>query len=275
MNILLTGANSYVGASLGKQLQDYRVTGTYNANPVPGLRKLDITNADEVNAFVGELKPRFIVHAAANAAAAWCEKNPELAYAINAQGTKNLVDAANSVGAGMILLSTYAIDDGGSVYGKTKAAAEEFAQETLAGYVILRPSFIVGVSPNVSNDRPFNRILQNIIDKRQGEYDGSWRFQPTWLKHLNEVVEGIIKQDVTNQTLPVAVPELTTTYDLAKDLDFGFGVARKDRPFQIPDFSAELKLAELGLPQYSYDEMITGVRKEIDDLLERSIKDAL
>ena len=150
------------------------------------------------------------------------------------------------------------------------AAAEHYVQQTKAGFLILRPSLLVGFSPNTTNDRPFNRLLKNITHHTPSVYDTSWQFQPTWLRHLCEVIEQCISQIVFNHIIPIAVPQLCTRYSLAKDIlsDFGVTVLAEDKKDTTPlFFDTQDTLHALGLPVYSYQQMIDGIQEEISNFL--------
>ncbi len=272
MKILITGASSYVGASIYSTLKEkYSVIGTYNSHKLfPELEILDITDKRKPLKKVSTKKPDVIIHVAANASGGWCEKNPELAVAINQQGTRHIVDSANAIESKVIFISSFAIADTDSLYGRTKIAGEQYVKEVEAGYVILRPSLIVGLSPNTTNDRPFNRLLRNITEGTPAVYDTSWRFQPTWLRHLDEVIEEILEREIINETIPVSVPELKTRYEIANDLlpKFGIKATPENKHDSTPTFSEKLnKLKELKLPQYSYSQMISGIITEIKGYL--------
>ena len=272
MKILITGASSYVGASIYSTLKEkYSVTGTYNSHKLfPELELLDITDNGRVMKKVSAKKPDVIIHAAANASGGWGEKNPELAVAINQQGTRHIVDSANAIDSKVIFISSFAVADTASLYGRTKIASEQYVKEVEAGYVILRPSLIIGLSPNTTNDRPFNRMLRNITEGTPAVYDTSWKFQPTWLRHLDGVILGILEQEIINKTIPVSVPELKTRYEIANDLPPKFGIKAKpeNKHDDTPTFSEKLnKLKELKLPQYSYIQMIAGIITEIKGYL--------
>ncbi len=277
MDVLITGASSYVGASIYARLKDkYSVIGTYNSHRLfPELEFLDITDKQRVMDFVLTKKPDVIIHVAANASGSWCEKNPEQAIAINQEGTRHIVDSANAVDSKVILISSFAVADTGSLYGRTKIASEKYVKEVKAGYIILRPSLIIGFSPNTTNDRPFNRFLKNIEEGVPVVYDFSWKFQPTWLKHLVEVIEEALERNIINETIPVSVPELKTRYEIAKDIlnEFNIAVNSEDKHDPTPTFSANLdRLRELRLPEYTYDEMIAGIVQEIRDYLKTKSK---
>ncbi|MFT4303641.1 MAG: sugar nucleotide-binding protein [Candidatus Woesearchaeota archaeon] len=268
MKILIIGASSYVGASIYLRLKEkYFVIGTYNSNKLlPELEKLDITNQENINDFIKTKRPDVIIHVAAIASGGWCEKNTEEAITINKYGTKYLVDAANTINSKIILISSFAVADKESIYGKTKIASEEYVKEVNAGYIILRPSLIVGLSPNTINDRPFNRFLKNITEKIPAVYDTSWKFQPTWLKHIVDIIETILERGINNEIIPISVPELKNRYEIAKDIliPFGIKVLPENKKDLTPTFSEKLnKLEELKLPKYSYNEMIKGIIQEI------------
>ena len=272
MNILITGASSYVGASIYSRLKDkYSVVGTYHSNKLfPELELLDITIRKNVEEFVNLKKPDVIIHVAANPNASWCEKNPDEAVKINQESTRFLVDSANRINAKFIFISSYAVINHKSIYARTKLESEKIVKNTKAGYIILRPAHIVGYSPNTENDRQFNRFLKNVLENVPATYDTSWKFQPTYLKHISDIIMKIVQSNIWNETIHVAVPELKSRFDLAKDIlsPFGIEVKPENKNDNSPIFFTDLsELKELNLPQYTYDEMIIGIVQEIKDYL--------
>lgn len=270
--ILIICASSYVGAAVYSQLKrKFDVYGTYNTNKIfPELEFLDISKKEYVEDLILKIKPDTIIHIAAKSSGGWCEKNPEAAISVNDQGTKNVVDAANIVFAKIIFISSLAIVNKDSVYSKTKIAGEDYVKNVKAGFIILRPSEIFGLSPNTTNDRPFNRILRNITEKLPAEYDDNWRFQPTWLRHITEIIEIVIKKKIINKIIPISIPSLKTRLDIANDIlsDFNIKAIPSKNPMQAPPFVGDDgKLEELRLPTYSYEQMISGIKDEIKDYL--------
>jgi dTDP-4-dehydrorhamnose reductase len=272
MKLLITGASSYVGAKIYTDLKKkFDVIGTYYTNKLfPELESLDIRNKVDVENFIQKIRPDIIIHIAANPSGSWCEQNPEQALAINQEGTKNIADAANKFNAKVIFISSLAIANTDNLYGRTKFEGENFVKKVGAGYVILRPSLIVGFSPNTTNDRPFNRLLKNITEQTPAIYDTSWKFQPTWLKHISEVIETIIKKNIVNEIIPICVSEIKTRFDIANDIlpEFNIKVMSEDKNDQSPIFSDDLKkLKELKLPFYTYIQMVKGIKEEIKSYL--------
>ncbi len=270
MKILLTGASSYVGARLYLDLsRDFEVIGTCHSTKLSSsFVELDITDAAALEDIVRQFQPEIIIHAAANANARWCEANPELAISLNQTATQNLVSVANKHKEKIILISSYAAINPINVYGKTKAQSEEYVESTSAGFAVLRPSLIIGMSPNTINDRPFNRILKNLDQGTKAEYDTSWKFQPSHLGHISEVIRIIIQKEIWNEIISIAVQELKSRFDIASDIlsQFGVSVVPFDAHDTTPIIEGDLgRLKKLKLPQYSYREIIDKIVQEIKD----------
>ena len=268
MKLLLTGASSYLGARLYTDLaHPFDVTGTYAAHQLS--RKfihLDGTDKNEVNSVISAIHPDVIIHAANNASAKWCEANPAQARRVNQESTQFIVTAANAIQAQVIYISSFSARDMSTVYGQTKSESEKIVNLTKAGYINLRSSLILGFSPNTTNDRPFNRILKNLDEGTPATYDTSWKFQATYLGHISEVISAVISKKIRNETISVASPELVSRFDIARDILSPFG--KTVTPVDLQDQSSVLtddqsKLKELGLPRYSYKEIIKKIVREI------------
>jgi len=268
MKILLTGANGYIGQRLYFDLEkSFDVVGTYHHTPLSKkFIKLDVTSPKEITDCLTQQKPDFIVHVAANANPRWCEANPEAAYALNEIATKSIVAAANAIQTKVIFISSFAAITPTNVYGKTKHNSEDYVKTTKQGFIILRLSLAIGFSPNTTNDRPFNRMLKNLDENTPAIYDTSWKFQPTYVGHISEVIKSVIEQNILNETIPVAVPEVKSRFDLARDIlaAFNITVTPEDKHDQSPAHVEDLtQLSQLKLPQYSYKQIINKIIDEI------------
>ncbi|MFC5446845.1 dTDP-4-dehydrorhamnose reductase [Paenibacillus aestuarii] len=153
MKILVTGANGQLGQDLVKQLaKEHEIYGL-------GRGQLDITNEDQCLEIISELKPEVIIHSAAYTAVDLAETEEDLAYKINAFGTRNVAVAAEKIGAKLCYISTdYVFDGAGSkpyreydntdpqsVYGKSKRAGEQLVQTLSSRYFIVRTSWVYGL----------------------------------------------------------------------------------------------------------------------------------
>lgn len=158
MRVLITGCYGQVGSCLTQQLANKgNIT-------VRGLDRehLDITNQKAVSAAVAEFKPTIIINAAAHTAVDKAEEEVDLSYAINRDGPKYLAQAAQSVGAAILHISTDYVFEGNKageyvetdttnpqgVYGKSKLAGEIAVAEACDKHIILRTAWVFGESGN-------------------------------------------------------------------------------------------------------------------------------
>ena len=267
-SVLLIGANSYIGARLYSDLlKNYKLTGTYNQSPLfPELRKLDIRNADEISAIIAELKPEIIIHAANNANARWCQANPEEAKILNEDATKLIVTAAKEINAKIIYISSGVVADPTNVYAQTKFNSEAIVKNSGLKYLIIRPSLTLGMSPNTTADRPHNRLLKNIKEGSPAIYDTSWKFKPTYIGQISEIIHQSIERDLWNETLPVASDRLVSRFEIISDIFrfFNISVQGIDQKDPTPAIAEDLSiLKRLQLPNYSYAEIVQKIADEL------------
>lgn len=158
MRVLITGCHGQVGSCLTKQLSND------NNTEVLALDRelLDITNRDAVNAVVTEFQPSVIINAAAHTAVDKAEEEVSLSYAINRDGPQYLAQAAQSMGAAILHISTdyvfegdkngeYAESDATNpqgVYGESKLAGEMAVAKACDKHIILRTAWVFGENGN-------------------------------------------------------------------------------------------------------------------------------
>lgn len=195
------------------------------------------------------------------------DDNPEQSKQLNLNGTEYLLNAANNIGAKFIYISSFAALFPNTLYGKLKKQAEEYiVSNAKVPYLILQPSVIFGLSPNTENDRPFNRLLNDLKNNTIPTYDDSWKFQPTYLGHLVEVIKIAVIDDISNHTLPIAVPTLHSRYSIARDIltSHGIEVKSEDLGKKADNLINLDLLQELNLPQYTYSQMLDQIDKELE-----------
>ena len=121
-------------------------------------RTLDITRRDDVLQAALAFRPDVIINAAAYTAVDDAEREPEAAFAVNAAGAVHLAQAAHTVGAAMVQISTDYIFDGRraapyretdlpsplNVYGQSKYAGEQAVQAACARHLIVRTAWVFG-----------------------------------------------------------------------------------------------------------------------------------
>ena len=162
MRILITGAAGMLGtdarrifSALGHHVFATDVSPAATGGIVP----LDITDIRAVRSLFSEVKPEFVFHAAAYTHVDGCERDPDLAYKVNALGTWAVASAAEEVGASLAAISTDFVFDGTkataytefdvpnpiSHYGASKLAGENLARSACRRCYIVRTSWLYGV----------------------------------------------------------------------------------------------------------------------------------
>ena len=133
MRVLLAGGSG----QLGRELQRCLPAGTELL--ALGSQELDIRKAEAVAARVDGFRPQVVINAAAYTAVDRAENEQEAAFGVNGQGAANLAQAARSVGAYCLQVSTDFVFDGAQsrpylptdrtnplgVYGASKLAGEQ------------------------------------------------------------------------------------------------------------------------------------------------------
>lgn len=96
---LITGINGFVGGYLLTELQSqgYTVIGAGSEEQGRGdlYFQMDVTQKERIREILLEQQPTYIFHLAGISAPGFAEKNPELTFAVNVEGTKNLLEAAS------------------------------------------------------------------------------------------------------------------------------------------------------------------------------------
>jgi dTDP-4-dehydrorhamnose reductase len=148
--VLVTGAGGQVGRALRPHLADARFL-TH--------AELDVTNASSVRAAVEGTDA--VVHLGAMTQVDACEVDSVSAWAVNAEGTRHVAEAAGERHGRVIYLSTDYVFDGTkhgeyleddppnpiNIYGRTKLEGERHAR-AVPGAAIVRTSWVIGEGRN-------------------------------------------------------------------------------------------------------------------------------
>jgi dTDP-4-dehydrorhamnose reductase len=196
--ILLLGAHGQVG---GEALPLLRELGE-----VVSLTRaeLDLTDGAAVRAAVRELKPRWIVNAAAYTAVDKAESESRTAYVLNGELPGILGEEAARIGSAVIHFSTdYVFSGEGSrpwreddptgplgVYGASKLAGERALTESSAAHFIFRTSWVFGAR----GENFLRRILQLAMERDELKIVDDQIGSPTWSRTLARLVGHTIRR---------------------------------------------------------------------------------
>jgi dTDP-4-dehydrorhamnose reductase len=165
MKCAITGGGGFVAGSVIHQAPaDWEVHAFSGKPPLTGRKglvwhTLDLKDPEAVKRTLATISPDAVIHAAAAADIDFCERNPDVARAINVTLTQAVADGCSRHGARLIHLSTDNVFDGergGYVeadppspineYARTKAAGEEIVAD-VSGSVIARIAIVMGFGP--------------------------------------------------------------------------------------------------------------------------------
>jgi dTDP-4-dehydrorhamnose reductase len=158
MRVTLFGASGLLGHELVREL-----SGTDRNPEEDQLTAFSVEDADlrdhaRVRNLVRDSRPDWILLLAAYTDVDACESNPDLAFAVNCDGAVNVAEAAREAGSRLLFVSTDYVFDGNkrspyqtsdprnptSVYGESKARAEQRLLEILPQVCIARTSWLFG-----------------------------------------------------------------------------------------------------------------------------------
>ncbi|OGS20622.1 MAG: dTDP-4-dehydrorhamnose reductase [Elusimicrobia bacterium RIFOXYA2_FULL_40_6] len=212
MKILITGAGGLLGCDLFKTLNaEHEVYGCgriENPEYIPQNRwmKLDITDQEDTYRKISKLNPEIVINTAAFSDVNGCEKDPELAFKINALGTRNLCVACQRFDATLCHISTDYVFDGKnppaegyseydktnplSLYAKSKYWAEFYVKHLLNKFYILRVAWLFGTRRN----NFVSYVLESIEKQKEIKVvKGQWG-SPTYTKDVSEAISLLIKK---------------------------------------------------------------------------------
>ena len=162
MRILITGAAGMLGTDARRLLAQmgHEIIPTDIGTAATGeIQSLDITDFDAVRSFFVDVRPEIVLHGAAYTNVDGCERDPDLAYKVNALGSWAVASAAEEVGAALVAISTDFVFDGTkgkpytefdapnplSHYGSSKLAGENLVRSACRRCYIVRTSWLYGV----------------------------------------------------------------------------------------------------------------------------------
>ena len=199
MKILLFGGSGQLGLEVQKRAEDLHFE---VVSPV--ISEVNISDFEQVERLARKLKPTLIVNCAAYTNVDKAESEPELAYAINAEGARNVAIIAREHHAKLLHISTDFVFDGSvrrpltesdpvnalSIYGKSKLAGEKaILEEYPEAALIIRTSSLHG-----AKGHNFVHIMLNAFEHKAVVKVINDRFMSvTWAGWLAEVILDLVR----------------------------------------------------------------------------------
>ena len=157
MKVLVTGVKGQLGYDVVKDLKKR------GHEPIGVDREeMDLMDNDAIFEFIMNTRPEAIIHCAAYTAVDKAEEEVEVCYQVNAEATKVIAECAQELDITLIYISTDYVFDGTkegdyvetdlpnpiNVYGASKLLGEQYIQQLLEKYYIVRISWVFGENGN-------------------------------------------------------------------------------------------------------------------------------
>jgi dTDP-4-dehydrorhamnose reductase len=232
MKALIFGATGLLGQALRREWTRDHVIGL-------GSHDVDIRDAAKVRDLVDEVRPDWIILAAAYTDVDGCESHRDLAFSVNRDGAVNIADAAKRAEAKLLFLSSDYVFDGRktspyeaddarnpqSVYGGTKAEAEIKLLKILPGCCIARTSWVFGVGGKCFPDT----ILRLAATRPTVEVVNDQRGCPTYTVDLARAIIQLCRKDASG-IIHVTNSGECTWFEFAQGIVRGAGLTTEIQP---------------------------------------------
>lgn len=222
MRIVFTGITGLLGRYFLKSRDpNFEIIGVSS-------KDFTITDKAKVINFIKKVNPKILVHAASLGNVDYCEKHLEEAYKVNVEGTQNIIEAAKSVNAKIIFLSSNAIFDGVSppyneesipnpidIYGKTKVEGEILIKKSGLNYVILRLITMYGWPPLGARSNPVTWMIKNLQKGKRINVVNDIYNNHLWADQAALAVWIVIKSNHNKDLYNIAGRDCISRFDLA------------------------------------------------------------
>ena len=269
MRILITGACGMLGRDLVEVLSEGQKLYLLDVETFsPSLSSqfstltLDITDSAKTYTEITRINPDIVIHSAAYTDVDGCETNRDLAFRVNALGTRNIALACQRFDTELLYISTDFVFNGEkgepylefdrpdpqSIYAKSKYWGELYIKSLLSRFYIVRSSWLFG-----KNGKNFvTTILKLAKQKKEIEVVNDQIGSPTYTKDLARAIAQLIgteRKDSTTRASLYGIWHITNSgqcswYEFAREILQDSDVRVKpitseelNRPARRPKFS--------------------------------------
>lgn len=201
---LIIGATGLIGRQIGSVLTDKGIKwqGTYGKRQESGLSKLNITDLKELEKFFSKHLPEVVFHCAnLSGGVDFCERNPEIATGFHLNATKDIGNYCQRVEATMVFISSDYVFDGTkssykeedlpnplNLYGRLKLQAEQWIEQNLKKYIIIRTTNVYGWDPQTVTPNYVMGLYRTIKEGKVFNAPSFLWGNPTYVSDLAEAI---------------------------------------------------------------------------------------
>lgn len=255
MKVLITGITGFVGSHAAQHLvahghqvrglvRNPNARGHLDSNVPVELVTGDVTRPDTLPAAMQGVDA--VIHLVAIA----YETRGATYQAINAQGTRNVVQAAQAAGVKRFIHQSALAADSKSPYAylKSKGEGEDAVRASNLDWTIIRPSVLVGPEDEFANALARWLVITPLAFPLVG--DGQARFQPLWIEDMVKIFgQSLSETRALHQTYEIGGPEHLTYEAMVKQILFALHRKRLLIKVPVPLMTPVVKIMELVLPK--------------------------
>ena len=253
IKILVTGGNG----QLAQCLKDVVINENELNVDFQDLPYLDITDKQQLESYFSKNELDYCINCAAYTAVDLAEEQSNLAYAVNAEGPKNLAEVCKKYQVKFLHISTDFVFDGKKqtpyvetdmpnplgIYGASKWQGERYIQEVMEDYFIIRTSWLYSEYGN-----NFMKTMLRLSETRDEISVVSDQIgAPTYAGDLAEVLIKIVLSSPTNYGIyHYSNSGAISWYDFAEEIFKQFGKKIEVKPIKTEEYPTAAKR-----PKYS------------------------
>lgn len=293
--ILVIGGSGLLGARVATAARDeYRTFATYldHRFDLQGVEELslDVTDYQQVHAIVRALRPRAVVMCGGIGDIEYCEAEPERAFAVNTEGTRNVAKSLGNVGKMVYVSSNYIFDGAApapykedapanplSAYGRSVVAAEAAVREFCEDFVIARMATLWGIDLVARRPNFVSWVLGELLEGREVRLFDDQKTTPAYANQVSEVLLEMVRSDLKG-VFHVVSQGCLTRYEMgvkvAEFFDRDKALVKAWKMSEAP-FKAKRpangcldcgKVEEaLGRPMFTFEESLVFFRSEVQN----------
>tara|TARA_Y100000588_G_C14255554_1_gene925265 strand:- start:977 stop:1870 length:894 start_codon:yes stop_codon:yes gene_type:complete len=240
--IVVTGASGLLGSNISRTiaLSSSEIVGIYNNNFIESKDfesiAIDLSDFTKTNELIRQLNPSHIIHCAALTDVDQCELEPQRAWSINADASKNLSMLADDVGCGFTYVSTDSVFDGNlgqydehdipcpiNNYARSKLAGERMVIQAYSKALIIRTNFFGTNHQIIPSTGLANWVLTKLNARQAINGFRDVLFSPIFVEDLSELIINMIDVGVSGIYHVSGATQLSK-YDFAVRLALKFGL---------------------------------------------------
>jgi dTDP-4-dehydrorhamnose reductase len=251
--VLITGANGLLGQKIVEVLSPACKILACDLGPEfflslkASYNPLDIREKDKVAVLVKYFKPSWIVNCASYTDVDGCEKNQSLAWSVNVDGVKNIVEVCQEFKINLFHFSTDYVFDGKdgpyseedktnpvNFYGKTKLESERIIEHSHINFTIIRTNVLYGRGEKVKSNF-FLWVLENLKKNEKIKVVDDQYNNPTLAFNLAQIVKEAVDRNLFG-LYHIGGRDWLSRFEFAQKVALGFGFDKeKIEPIQTSD----------------------------------------